>query len=135
MAIPTNEPPMSSHLYYKATFLVSQGWLRIADSTVSSYLYSLLFILMCKLLPKSQIMKMPCFRKSIIYRMKAEKVLNVLYGNFNLYFSCTYHKMWTILCENFSPIYISEFERIQTNGLMPRVLRIPVFAIGKIFSN
>ena len=30
----TNEPPMSSHLPYKVTFPVSQGWLLIAGSTV-----------------------------------------------------------------------------------------------------
>ena len=29
-----NEPPMSSHLPYKSTFPVSQGWLLKAGSTV-----------------------------------------------------------------------------------------------------
>ena len=30
----TNEPPMNSHMSWKATFPVSKGWLLIADSTV-----------------------------------------------------------------------------------------------------
>ena len=34
----TNVPPMSSHLHLKATFPVSQGWLLIAGSTVSTKL-------------------------------------------------------------------------------------------------
>ena len=33
----TNEPSMSSHLRYKATFFVSQVWLLIACSTVYGY--------------------------------------------------------------------------------------------------
>ena len=34
----TNEPHISSHLHYKATFPVSQGWLPIAGSTVYTIL-------------------------------------------------------------------------------------------------
>ena len=30
----TNRPPMGSHLFWKATFQVPQGWLLIAGSTV-----------------------------------------------------------------------------------------------------